>query len=187
MHQSLTYSQFREGDSFPYVCDDVICLIELKLTFIFTHILRQIAIWPTGCIVNLNTHYLVPDTILVLASFNTSVSRLKFWNINVISPTLDNGCNYWSMLELKLIHVSKIGPWMNDLVIISLNINVEFHLQFTFPNGGRIITISLEWKAWLVYTKLFITSFHTPPWLTVWISFQWNLNVEHHLNMTRSK
>ena len=120
MHQSLIYSQFREGDSFPYVCDDVICLVELKLTVIVTHILPQTAIWLTGCVINLNTHYRLPDTILVLASFDTSVSRLKFWVIYVISPTLDNECNYSSMLELKLNHASKIGPWMNDWVIISL-------------------------------------------------------------------
>ena len=46
---------------------------------------------------------------LRIHSQTSTVAPFKYWNGQVISPHTYNGCNYLSMLGLKLIHVSKRG------------------------------------------------------------------------------
>ena len=46
--------------------------------------------------------------------FIPKLQRLHFWSLGLdkkFHSTLSNGCNYLSMLRVKLNHVSKRGPW----------------------------------------------------------------------------
>ena len=53
---------------------------------------------------------------------------VEVWNGKVISPTLNNGCNYLCMLGLKLVHVSKSGG--RCLIIASMIIMVKILLEY---------------------------------------------------------
>ena len=54
---------------------------------------------------------------LLIHSQTSTVQPLKFGMDKQFHPTLYNGCNYLSMLGIKLNHASERGPWERDSFI----------------------------------------------------------------------
>ena len=53
-----------------------------------------------------------------------TLSPLLVYFLQVISPALNNGCNYLSMRGSKLNHVSKRGSWKDSIVVECNGISV---------------------------------------------------------------
>ena len=70
--------------------------------------------WPVKCEMKLFIHFR-----------NSNVAPCKFEDGYVIPHTLFDGLNYFSMLGLKLIYVSKRGPWwlVNSLKWVTIGLN----------------------------------------------------------------
>ena len=94
---------------------------------------------------------------LLIHSLVSTVAPLKFRNVWIIHFTLYNGCDYLSMLVLKLIHVSKRGYWMtggkstdalsprssekgqNEGIIVGINfLPHSSHLFCTYMHGTHM-------------------------------------------------
>ena len=58
-------------------------------------------------------------------------AHLKFLGMEYFHPTIFNGCNYLSILGLKLIHISKCGPLRNRHFKNKLGIllNMQCHIN----------------------------------------------------------
>ena len=96
---------------------------------------------PRACISN-NIHYKLWDEITYpFLNFNGATVEVLEW-INNIIPHITTGCNYLSMLGLKLNHVSKSGHWwlIEIMALVPLADVITLHV-FPLCNVTRISVV----------------------------------------------